>query len=300
MIPYFDIHCDTLEEAYLNNYSLFESPLHISLDKCKKYKPYKQVLAIWSDNSLSDEEAYKRYTKIIEHIKSSDIQLIKNKKDLFDKDFLLSIEDARICEGSIERIEEFKRDGVRIITLLWKGSTCIGGGWNTSLHLTEFGEKFVKKCFLHSIIPDISHCSFETADDIIKMAKEMKKPIIASHSNSYSVCSHRRNLRDDTFIKIRDMGGLVGISLVSEHLTSNAYATISNVIEHIIHYLRLGGEETVALGCDFDGTSNLPKGIFDISSIHYIYNILYKKLGKHITYKIFYDNAYKFFQNNLE
>ena len=40
---------------------------------------------------------------------------------------------------------------------------------------------------------------------VFTLAKKHNKTIIASHSNSYSVCNHKRNLRDDDFIAICDI-----------------------------------------------------------------------------------------------
>ena len=81
MIPLFDLHCDTLEEMYLGNYSLSSSPLHISLDKCEELSPYIQVMAVWSDYRLTPAEAYDRYLNTIDYANRQGIKFIKEYKN---------------------------------------------------------------------------------------------------------------------------------------------------------------------------------------------------------------------------
>ena len=122
---------------------------------------------------------------------------------------------------------------------------------------------------------------------------------MASHSNSYSVYPHSRNLRDENFKEIVALGGIVGISLCNTHLNDKSISSVEDVIRHIDHYLSLGGERTVCLGCDLDGTS-LPIGFSDITDLQRIYDRM-SELGysdetiDNITYK----NAFDFMQSNL-
>ena len=298
MIPLFDLHCDTLGEMYNGNCSLDSSPLHISLDKCADYLPYFQVMAIWSDFRLTPKEAYKRYNEALTYAENQGISFIKDFKSITDRGFILAIEDAKIIEGDLERLVKFKNDGVKIITLFWKDTNLLGGAWNTDIPLSDFGIEFTKKCFELSIIPDISHASIKSTRDIIRIAKESGKTIIASHSNSYTVCNHKRNLTDHDFLEIKNLKGLVGISLACQHLGNDDQAHISDILKHIYHYLSLGGTDTVCLGCDFDGVSTLPHGIRNISDLKELYFEMQYNFGSDITEKIFYKNAFDFFKRN--
>ncbi len=299
MIPLFDLHCDTLLNLYHNKYSIKASPLHISLDKTKIFSPYNQVLAIWSDCRLSPKEAYNQYRNVIDYAKNQEIYFAKSFNELLTKRFILAIEGGKIAEGDLNRLNEFKNDGVKIITLCWSDTNDICGAWNTSLPLTEFGRSFVRRCFDLSIIPDVSHASVETMKEVINLAKKNNKTIIASHSNSYTICNHNRNLRDDDFVSIKYLDGLVGISMAPQHLSIDTTVTIDHIIKHINHYLSLGGENTVCLGCDFDGVSSLPEGINDISDLERLYIKMQKEFGEEITNKIFYYNAENFFKKNF-
>lgn len=298
MISYFDLHCDTLREAYINNYSLSSSPLHISLDKTKIFKKYIQVMAIWSDCRLNDHDAYLNYQKILDFSKNQGLEFIDNLSDIEKKQFILAIEDARIIETDLNRIDEFYQDGVRFLTLNWSGESIVGGAWNTNTSLSSLGEKIVLKCFNKGIIPDVSHSSRETIHKVFSLAENNGKKVVATHSNSFSVCPHRRNLTDEEFSFFVKNNSIVGISMCPSHISDEA-PKISDILNHIDHYLTLDGENTICFGCDFDGISSLPQGISGIFDMPKVYEIIAKSFGDSITNKIFFENAYTFIQKNL-
>lgn len=299
MIPLFDLHCDTLLELYRNNEDISENSLHISFDKAKNFNPYIQISAIWSDASLSNEEAYRNYIEVKNYATRQNIYFATKARDFRENTFILAVEDARILNGDITRINDLYNDGVRLLTLNWKGVSIIGGSWDTSYGLTDFGKEVVKKCLEIGIIPDISHSSIKSAEKIYEICFSFGKPFIASHSNSYSVCNHRRNLSDALFKKIASSNGLVGISLASEHLSHSKIASSDDVLRHIYHYLSLDGENTVALGCDFDGVSSLPYDINSIKDLDILYYKIENMFGENIAKKMFFYNAYNFMSKNL-
>ena len=298
MIPLFDLHCDTLSELYRRNENIKNNDLHISFEKAKAFSPYAQVFAIWSDASLSNDGAYERYNKILDYSKKELNFTTKiNNNEQFS---ILAVEDARLLSNDLSHLHKLFSDGVRILTLNWKSVSIIGGAWDTNKGLTEFGKNVVKTCFELGIIPDISHSSEKTVDDVFELSKKYNRPVIASHSNSYYVCNHKRNISDEHFKKIIEFSSIVGISLVPEHLLNNCYATIDDILYHIEHFLDLGGENTVCLGSDFDGVSSLPQNINSISDLTLLYQDIEKRFGNIIAKKIFFENAYNFMKKNLK
>ena len=172
---------------------------------------------------------------------------------------------------------------------------CITGGFVVKLDKIKVGKKYRIK--IQGTIKPYSVNALIVENN--QLAKEYKKPIIASHSDSYSVCKHSRNLTDEDFKDIVSLGGIVGISLCPPHLASDGKANLSDIIKHIEHYLSLGGENAVCMGCDLDGT-DLPHGINDISDLCKIEAEL-KRLGypDDIIEKIFYKNAFEFIKKNI-
>ena len=288
----FDLHCDTPYEMKKRNLNLNNDCLHISASKLNDVEKYVQIMAIWSDNELSDEDCYSAFFEIYKHFrKDSDFVTGKVPEN---GGFYLSVEDSRLLCGDITRLDILYDLGLRFLIPTWKGESCIGGAFDTSTSLTDFGRSVIKRCFEKNIVVDISHCSEESADDIFGLAEAYNKPVIASHSCSYSVYPHERNLRDCQFERIKELGGIVGLSFCSYHLTSkDKLCTVQNILEHIEKYLSLGGENILCLGGDLDGAS-LPSDVNGIDSYSYIYEHLEKRYGKNISDKIFYKNAEKF------
>lgn len=300
MIPLFDLHCDTLTKMCANSFSFSSSPLNISKDKTKFFSPYIQVSAIWSDNSLSDKDAFLHYKEVVRYKKRQDMYFCSSVRKFRENTFILAVEDARILEDDISRLEKLKNDGVRFLTLVWKGVSCIGGAWNTNEGLTDFGKEVVLRSLELGIIPDVSHSSRKSTDDILSIAEKRDLPAVATHSDAYSVCKNDRNLTDYEFLRIKSLGGIVGISLAPEHLSATGKAEITDILNHIEHYLMLGGEDTVCLGCDFDGVPSLPDGINDVGDLKKLYSSVSDEFGRAAAEKIFFQNAYDFARKHLK
>ena len=297
-MKYFDLHCDTILEAYERGTSIIPAGngLQISLEKAEKFEKYTQVLGIFSTPDLGEEGDYQRCLKIIESVKAE--------KASYPANFscILAVEGANLLAGKLDRVDKLRGDGVRIMTLVWGGSTCIGGAHNDGGGFTEFGREAARRCFEVGIVPDMSHASDKLFWECAELSKKSGKPIIATHSNSRAVCDHTRNLTDEMFGSIRDDGGVVGISMVRGHLKKNGGSLpcgIPEIISHIEHYFSIGGEDTVAFGCDFDGTDVLPDGITGVSDIDKIAEEL-AKLNYTQTQidKIYWRNAQNFMLRN--
>ena len=60
-------------------------------------------------------------------------------------------------------------------------------------------------------------------------------PIIASHSNSRSVCPASRNLTDEMFRAICATGGVAGFNLCADFVGEEP--TVDTACDHIFHFL---------------------------------------------------------------
>jgi len=312
-LNYFDLHCDTAYRMYKEEQPLDHNTFHISLEKAEKFNKYAQIMAICAPTKSTDDDSYTFFHKATDNLMRGLDRLECHAAfcaDSYDLDaalncgkkaFFLSVEDARILNNDIRRLYVLHARKVRILTLLWSGETCIGGSHNTDLGLSDFGKKVVSECFNIGIIPDISHASEKSADDVIDLAYANQKPIIASHSNSFAVYPHSRNLRERHLKAICELSGLVGISMCRIHLcdTSIQNATVDTVLRHIDYYLSHGAEDVLAFGCDLDGT-DLPVDISNISYIDKIANALAKNgMSDRLINKIYFENAYNFIKKNL-
>jgi len=299
---YFDLHCDTSTELFCKRQNLRSSECHISESTISGFDKYGQVFAVFSDPKLSDDEAYSRFFSVADYFKDSNlISYVHSTKDLFlsnCRSCILSVEDARILGGDLTRLFPLYDSGVRLMTYLWSGLTCIGGSFDTDEGLTPFGKDVVRASIKLGMIPDISHASLKSAKEIISIADTMSSPVIASHSNSYIVCPHPRNITDDIAKQIMDTGGVIGICLHSPHLGDSP--DVNTILKHIDHLISVTSDETICLGCDFDGTDQLPDGFSNQADILTIATAMRRAgYNENTVNKVFFDNAYNFFKINL-
>lgn len=301
MISLFDLHCDMPTEAYARSLSICDEAFMASAKKAVSFDRYVQVAAIWSNCRLNDEDAYVRYLAVRDNfykeLRENGFVAATRADQLQNgvPNYILAVEDARLLAGDLSRLEGLYEDGVRFLTLTWAGTSVIGGAFDTDEPLTDFGRQVVEECFRLGIIPDLSHASVPVIDEVLDMAENRGLPVIATHSNAYSVLPHRRNLRDEHFRRIAALGGIVGISFCPAHLSSGE-CSIKDVVSHIKHDLSLGGKNCLCFGGDFDGIENTPEGLSDLSHMPSLYTALRDEgIDEDTLNRLFYHNAHGFF-----
>ncbi|MBE6547624.1 MAG: hypothetical protein E7667_01920 [Ruminococcaceae bacterium] len=310
MYSVIDMHCDTAFEIYKRKMPLHRNNCHIDLEKISKYNAYAQFFAIWANKEKSDEECFEDFLAISDNLVSQirinegsicqadNFEEFQNAFNIRKAVAFLAVEDARILCGELDRLNLLKDRGVKYLTLLWGGDSIIGGAHDTQNGLSAFGENVVRRCFEVGIVPDISHASEQSADDIIRIALQYQRPVIASHSNCYEQYSHSRNLRRRHLDNIIALGGLVGINLCRAHLCESD-AKISHVCDHIQRYLEFGAQNVLCLGCDLDGT-DLPCGINHSGDLYKIADALVSRgYSDKLIEKIMWQNCYTFIKNNF-
>lgn len=303
----FDLHCDTLYRAYTEKSTLFNDNFHISFNKSKEIIPYIQCFAIWIPDEYREETAKQLFLgcveKLNEQLKNTDIKLCKDSSDIkYVKDnnktgAVLTVESGAVLGGKLENISLIKKYGVKMLTLTWNGKNELGDGVGetTNEGLSDFGKKAVKELEKNNIIIDVSHAGEKMFYDVAEIAE---KPFCASHSNSKMITPHKRNLTDDQFNIIKNNGGLVGLNFCIDFLNKIATnAKMYDIIKNTEHFLSLGGEKTIAMGGDFDGT-DIPSDMLGIESMLKLYEMFLKYYSQKLTDDIFFYNAYNFFTSS--
>jgi membrane dipeptidase len=80
---------------------------------------------------------------------------------------------------------------------------------------------------------------------------------------------------------------------------SQGNATSEHVVRHIDRYMELGAQDHLCFGCDFDGT-DLPSDISNVGDLYKIADLLIQRgYSAEQIDKIFWKNAYTFFQNQF-
>ncbi len=305
----FDFHCDTPFALEKTGELLTENVCHIDLKKAETFEEYGQVMAVWTQRSLSEELAWHRFFEIKNDFdsKMTEKTLWVTRYDAFSRalsekkyPFFLAVEGAGLLNGKLERLHTLYENGVRFLTLVWKGSDGIGGAFDSKDGLTDFGREVVEGCFELGIVPDLSHASDKMSEEVLKMAHDAKKPVIATHSNSRAVYAHPRNLPDEYAKEIASLGGTVGISMAPMHLDKENEAGIPSICSHMAHYLDIGMQDSLTFGCDFDGIDLPPAGIKSVRDLPKIADGLREMgISEQQIEKIFFDNAEAFLKRNF-
>lgn len=301
-MEYFDLHCDTLTEAWKQNKGLYENDLHLSFKRGGSYRPWMQCFAVFIPDTFRGAAAMAYFDAACQKLRQ---ELKGNPQAIFcktsdDLNFcrrqkrtgaLLTVEGGAVLGGKLESLDHLADCGVRAMTLTWNGDCEIGGGVESGRGITPFGRETVRRMEELSIVVDVSHASERLFYDV---AEQAKKPFIATHSNAKAICGHPRNLTEEQFNILRDRGGLVGLNFHPPFLEEKGEADITSLLRHADYFLSRGGEQVLCIGSDFDG-ADLPRGLSGIQDVETLQEIFLKHYKESTVKAIFFENAYKFF-----
>ncbi len=151
-----------------------------------------------------------------------DIIRITNEKKVCG---LIGIEGGTAIEKNLDNINAFYEMGVRYIGLTWNNSNFISTSAKDETEagksggLSEFGIQVIKRMNETGMLIDVSHLSEKGFWDVIENSTS---PVIASHSNCYSINPHFRNLTDEQIAAIAKNGGYIGINFYDKFLDRDA------------------------------------------------------------------------------
>lgn len=283
---YFDLHCDTAYECFKTGQRFYVNSLALSGIKGEVFERWCQTFAFFikDDCPAPFSLYYKMYLVFLEKLKERP----KNLTPVF------SIEGGGVIERNIERLSKLKSDGCLFFSLAWNGETALAGGVNSTKGLTDLGTAAIKELNRLKIGLDLSHlneASFWPALNIADFP-------LATHSNCYALCKHKRNLSDDALKEIKNKGGVIGICFYPEFLP-HGVSVFEGVYKNICHLLSLDPdfENHIAIGSDFDG-AKMDKTLDSVDKIPLLYDFLKRRgLSDELLDKIFYLNAQKYVEN---
>lgn len=305
-----DMHCDTLSEIWRGNaQSLAHNGLCVDLERLKKAGAKTQFFACFVNaaGSGSDvwEQAWKNVLEMTELARSSEgeqLHFIREAGEVEggnpinpvcppvpEQEFsgikgILTVEEGGVLNGKMERLDELYRRGIRLITLTWNYENCIGSPNSLDPQVMErglkpFGIQVVERMNELGMIIDVSHLSDGGFWDCIRCSRT---PIVASHSNARSLCSHPRNLTDEMLRALGNKGGVAGVNFYSAFLREkdgtgeSVRAGLEDIVRHMRRMMDQAGEDAVALGTDFDGfeTEALPEKIRGVQDMDLLWEAM--------------------------
>lgn len=215
---------------------------------------------------------------------------------------LIGIEGGVAIEGSLAQLRAFHALGARYMTLTHNATLdWADAAIDTPRHdgLSLFGERVVREMNRLGMLVDISHVSPATMADALEVSRA---PVIASHSSAYAICPSPRNVPDNILEAVKGNGGVIMVNFYSgfivpeagrkmkavlqdlrarypdraeraramrDWMTSDdakfARGTYRDVADHIDHIAKVAGVDHVGIGSDFDGISQSPVGLEDVS-----------------------------------
>src|SRR3989442_1472045 len=213
---------------------------------------------------------------------------------------LIGIEGGHAIENSLGALRMFYDLGTRYMTLThWRSLDWATASTDTARRgLSPFGKQVVLEMNRLGMLVDLSHVNDQTMSDALHTSRA---PVIFSHSSARALADHARNVPDSILKLVTANRGVVMVNFnpgfVSEAVrawgdsvtaregrlraagadsatradslkawdAAGPHATLSQVADHIEHIRQVAGIDCVGLGSDFDGITEVPVGMEDVS-----------------------------------
>ncbi|HEX2042199.1 MAG TPA: membrane dipeptidase [Acidimicrobiales bacterium] len=162
--------------------------------------------------------------------------------------------------GSPADLELVPDDVVSRITLVHLTASPVGASSAPGLRrpgrgrgLTPLGAELVEAMNARRVLVDLAHISPRGFWDALDV-HDRAQPAIVSHTGVRGVHDHWRNVDDAQLRAIAELAGVVGVMLHSSFLGDRFWSGRADaVVDHLTHVVRIAGEDTAAIGSDFDG-----------------------------------------------
>ncbi len=213
---------------------------------------------------------------------------------------LIGIEGGHAIENSLGALRMFSELGTRYMTLThWRSLDWATASTDTSRRgLSPFGKQVVLEMNRLGMLVDLSHVNDQTMSDALHTSRA---PVIFSHSSARALTNHARDVPDSILKLVAANRGVVMVNVnpgfVSEAVrvygdtvtarlerlqaagadsatradsqkvwdAAAPHATLAQVADHIEHIRQVAGIDCVGLGSDFDGITEVPVGLEDVS-----------------------------------
>jgi membrane dipeptidase len=188
---------------------------------------------------------------------------------------ILHFEGAEAIDAGLDALEVFYQAGLRSLGIVWSRPNAFAHGVpfgfprspDTGPGLTDAGRELVRACNRLGIMLDLSHLNEKGFWEVAELSDA---PLVATHSNSHTLCPTTRNLTDKQLDAIKGSEGIVGLNFAVTDLRedgwNNADTPLDVMVRHIDYLVEHLGIDSVGLGTDFDGAT-IPLDIGDVTGL---------------------------------
>jgi membrane dipeptidase len=277
-----DSHIDTLSKMLKFGWKTFAdipADSHVTAERLRRSAVDVAVFAIFTENydrafpppartlrmidmAYSVAQKNSRWLEVVTNMNE-----IKRARKNGKTAIVLAIENGIAIGNDLGLLRNYYRLGVRFMSIAWNYRNLLGDGvgkYNGRRGLTPLGREAISEMERLGMIVDVSHLNEKTFWDVVETAK---RPIVATHSNAIRVCGSPRNLTDSQIRAISKRGGFIGLNFCSAFLNDSGEASIDDVVEHALYIAEVGGIKVLAIGSDYDGILDAPRGLEHIGTM---------------------------------
>ena len=297
-----DMHCDSIMKVNADNGL-------VSAYNTSKNHPFLQLFAAFTPFGGRSMESRRKAVKHaldvylyecerLDLVKLTDARSICYATDNRKSSSMFTVEGGGGLLADSDELFTLYKAGLRIMSFAWDTNELATSCYDESGEgLTSEGIRMAKRCDDLGITVDVSHLSDKSFYDLLNV---YPLPVIATHSNYRDVCDHPRNLTLDMAKRIIARGGVIGLNLYPNFVSSGE-VSIEDIIPHIEYHLEHFGDVGLGFGFDIDGTDGkYPKGVGESSSIHdTVLELLLKRYPESTVRKIAGENVLDFLKGVL-
>lgn len=161
---------------------------------------------------------------------------------------IYGFQNAAMLGSDPARVDLFADLGVRVFQLTYNPANALGDGSMAPSNrgLSALGHDMIARLNKARVMIDLSHSGERTC---LEAARLSAQPISINHTGCRALTDLPRNKTDAELRLVAERGGFVGIYFMP-FLSPSGHARAEDVVAHILHALKVCGEDHVGIGTD--------------------------------------------------
>ena len=198
----------------------------------------------------------------------------------------LSIQGANAFEFAPEGVTSLSAQGlltratlVHMTNSVYGATSCpyLGGWMRRDKGLTQRGVTMIEQLNDKRIFLDLSHIHPQGFSQALEV-HDQSQPVIVTHTGVCGVNNVWRNLSDEQIQDVAETGGVIGILFHKDYLyRQNGPDNAEMVLEHLEHVINIAGEDSAAIGSDYDGFIRPPTDLNSAEHYPWLVTLMLKK-----------------------